>query len=225
MTVDNNNSGNRKAPARTRAQRYHTMSLIPNRANARNSIPSQAETAPINVIIAGEPVPKARPRVTRRRTVSTTHPRTLSKAPGTQVARHVPDTTRGSRCARGSTMSVALRHRDAPVRCAGCGREVARRARQQLYCSQRCRQRAHRAVKPIKIGPRYHPSGGATSHPKKDSKFKALQWAKTRSSRRIFASADVLAVEVFDRAWTPAVSAGGVAVEVGRLRARALVTP
>src|SRR5262249_43289201 len=48
---------------------------------------------------------------------------------------------------------VKLRHwrpqrttrRDAPVRCASCGRQVKRRARRQLYCSTRCRKRAHYA--------------------------------------------------------------------------------
>src|SRR5262249_42441121 len=83
---------------------------------------------------------------------------------------------------RAGDMSDAICHRDAPVRCAGCGREVARRARQQLYCSQRCRQRAHRAVEPIEIGPRYPPSGGVTNPLEKDSKYNALQWAKTLSS-------------------------------------------
>jgi Holliday junction resolvase RusA-like endonuclease len=33
---------------------------------ARNSIPSKAETAPITVVITGEPVAKGRPRITRR---------------------------------------------------------------------------------------------------------------------------------------------------------------
>ena len=35
--------------------------------------------------------------------------------------------------------------RDAPVRCASCGRQVKRRGRRQLYCSTRCRKRAHYA--------------------------------------------------------------------------------
>jgi hypothetical protein len=39
------------------------------------------------------------------------------------------------------------------------------------------------------------------------------------------APAHVLGVEVFSRTWQPAISSGGVAVEVGRLRTRALVTP
>jgi len=119
---------------------------------------------------------------------------------------------------------IAICHRDAPVRCAGCGREVARRARRQLFCSQRCRQRAHRTGKPIKIAPRYHPSGGATNPLEKDSKYNALQWAKTLSSHRVLAPAHVLACEVFGgHGWRHATSTGGVAVEVGHLRSRALV--
>jgi hypothetical protein len=61
--------------------------------------------------------------------------------------------------------------------------------------------------------------------PKKHSKFKALQVAKTLSSTRILGPADVLAVEVFDRAWTPTISSSGVPIEISRLRRRALVTP
>jgi hypothetical protein len=64
-----------------------------------------------------------------------------------------------------------------------------------------------------------------TNPPKKDNKFKALQWAKSLSSHRILAPERVLAVELFDRSWKPGISSGRVAVEVGRLRARALVTP
>ena len=36
-------------------------------------------------------------------------------------------------------------HRDAPVRCAACGKVRARKSRQQLFCSTRCRKRAHYA--------------------------------------------------------------------------------
>jgi hypothetical protein len=60
----------------------------------------------------------------------------------------------------------------------------------------------------------------------KGSKYNALQRAKTLSSTRILAPADVIDAEVWGgREWQPAISSGGVAVEVGRLRARALVTP
>jgi len=43
------------------------------------------------------------------------------------------------------------------------------------------------------------------------------------TSHRILGPAAVLDIEVFDRAWQPAISSNGVVVEVGRLRARALV--
>ena len=115
----------------------------------------------------------------------------------------------------------ASRH-DAPVACASCGRKVARRARQQRFCSGRCKEKARTRIRKAFLGR----DTGAPSNPsKKVNKFKPLQRAKTLSSNRIFGPADVLDAEVFDRAWTPAVSSGGVAVEVGRLRAHALVTP
>ena len=47
---------------------------------------------------------------------------------------------------------------------------------------------------------------------------------KGPNSARIVGPPDVLDVEVFGgRQWRPAVSGGGVPIEVGRLRARALV--
>jgi hypothetical protein len=50
-----------------------------------------------------------------------------------------------------------------------------------------------------------------------------LQRAKTLSSHRILGPAHVLNAEVFGRVWQYMVSNGGVAIEVSRLRARALV--
>jgi hypothetical protein len=44
-------------------------------------------------------------------------------------------------------MPLAL-HRGAPVVCAQCGRTIARRSRQQQYCSDRCRnQNARQRVR------------------------------------------------------------------------------
>jgi len=57
----------------------------------------------------------------------------------------------------------------------------------------------------------------------KTNKFKALQRAKSLSSHRILAPARVLAVEVFDRVWQGATSSGGIAIEISRVRQRALV--
>jgi hypothetical protein len=67
-------------------------------------------------------------------------------------------------------------------------------------------------------------TGAPANPPKKDNKCKALQRAKTLSSHRILASADVLATEVWGgREWWPATSSGRVPIEIGRLRARTLV--
>jgi hypothetical protein len=106
-----------------------------------------------------------------------------------------------------------------------CGRVVEHRAgRRPRFCSGRCRNRENGRgrVRKALLG---RDTGAPAKLQKKHSKLKAPQRAKTLSSHRILAPAAVLAVEVFDRAWTPAVSSGGVAVEVGRPRARALVTP
>ena len=121
--------------------------------------------------------------------------------------------------------SYRAARRDAAVNCPSCGREVQRRARQQRFCSRRCRQKANYGEKVARGDFSTRTIARPTNPPKKDNKFKALQLAKSLSSHRILAPAAVLAVEVFDRAWTPAVSSGGAAVEVSRLRARAWVTP
>ena len=43
-------------------------------------------------------------------------------------------------------LKLALR-RNAPVVCASCGRQAPRRARQQRYCSDRCRQNGSRRAR------------------------------------------------------------------------------
>jgi hypothetical protein len=116
--------------------------------------------------------------------------------------------------------------KDEPVRCASCGREVRRRTRQQRFCSTRCRKRDHYAQnvrKGVFSGVPVSDIPLGTHTPKNENTFKALQWAKSRSSNRIFGPAQVLAVEVFERPWQQATSSGGVAIQVGRLRERALV--
>jgi hypothetical protein len=113
-----------------------------------------------------------------------------------------------------------------PVTCASCGRQAARRGRRQLYCSTRCRKRGHRAksaAQPIKFAPRYPHSGGRDDPSKKRNKFKALQRAKSLSSHPILAPARVLAIEVFARSWQEATSSAGIAIQVSRIRPRALV--
>jgi hypothetical protein len=121
--------------------------------------------------------------------------------------------------------SYRAARRDAPVNCPSCGREVQRRARQQRFCSRRCRQKASYGEKVARGDFSTRTIARPTNPPKKDNKFKALQRAKTLPSCRILAPERVLDTEVFARVWQPAVSSGGVVLEVSRLRARALVTP
>jgi hypothetical protein len=124
---------------------------------------------------------------------------------------------------RKHSSSLAASRRDAPVVCERCGRKVERKSRQQRYCSARCQEKARTRVRKAVLGRDTRAPGNA---PKKDKKFKALQAKKTLSSTRILGPSDVIDAEVWGgRAWQPAISSGGVAVEIGRLRARALVTP
>jgi hypothetical protein len=144
------------------------------------------------------------------------------------------------------------RNRPATAVCFVCNKRFARRRRQNQhrrshaaftaarYCSDACRQAAYRTRRDIRnnipVSARPRPPNkripqrnqSAVTPQKKnltrEIESNALQRAKTLSSRRILAPADVLAVEVFDRKWEPAVSSGGVAIEVARLRARALVS-
>jgi hypothetical protein len=119
-----------------------------------------------------------------------------------------------------STMAAILKvsRRDKPLKCASCAREVPRRARQQRFCSARCKEKARKAFLTTDTGAPANPQ-------KKYNKLKALQRAKALSSTRILAPAHVLAEEVFNRPWGAATSSGGVAIEIGRLRRRALVMP
>ena len=62
--------------------------------------------------------------------------------------------------------------RDTPVICLSCGRTVPRSARQQRYCSDRCRERGRdrsrkTAVEALKNAPRY-PHSGAPTNPLKN---------------------------------------------------------
>jgi hypothetical protein len=135
--------------------------------------------------------------------------------------------TEGASVREARKAAFKVSRRDAPVVCASCGRQVRRRGRLQRYCSTRCRKRGHYAQK-VRRGdfstPKLSDTALGTTLLQKGSTYNALQRAKTLSSHRIFGPADVLAVEMFDRTWKSGISSGGVAVEIGRLRARALVT-
>jgi hypothetical protein len=76
-------------------------------------------------------------------------------------------------------MPLAL-HRGAPVVCVQCGKQTARRSRQQRYCSDRCRnQNARLCVKTDKVG---QDSQTVTNPPKKPSKINSSEAPFPRSS-------------------------------------------
>ena len=69
--------------------------------------------------------------------------------------------------------------------CPVCDRTVPRLARQQRYCSTRCRVKAHRGKTPagaLQRQPRYPTSGGVTNPHKSANKNNDLQRAETGSS-------------------------------------------
>jgi hypothetical protein len=84
---------------------------------------------------------------------------------------------------------------DVPVCCPVCRRQVRRAARQQIYCSTRCRKRANyaKAVAEGKfLGPRYPYSGGGTDPYKKSNGNNHLQGRKSGSSKFANAPLDLL---------------------------------
>jgi hypothetical protein len=105
--------------------------------------------------------------------------------------------------------------RDAPVIYAAVAARSHGETRQQRFCSDRCRNReiGHGRVRKASSG---RDTGAPANPTKKNRNFSALRRAELLSSRRILAPADVLAIEVFGRAWNPAVSSGGVPIEVRR---------
>jgi hypothetical protein len=113
-------------------------------------------------------------------------------------------------------------HRDAPVRCPVCNKRVQRRARQQSYCSRKCRQRAHYDKSVAEGG--FHPllgkdTGLPTNPPQKSCNFSELQATKTGSSLRIYGPARVIERELFaGRDWCEATSTDGVVCLVASQR-------
>jgi hypothetical protein len=115
--------------------------------------------------------------------------------------------------------------RDEPVRCDTCGSQVARRARQQRFCSTRCKEKARKrfrmpvgALPPGRLPKTRLKLFLPTNPPKKTNEISGAQQAKIRASKH------VLDVEIWrGRIWQPAISSDGVLIEIGRLRARALV--
>lgn len=97
-------------------------------------------------------------------------------------------------------------HKNVPVHCPACDRIVERRSRQQIFCSTRCRSRAHKTPwklespigYPAATNPHHlpnevnarslqehggYPAGGeGTTPPKLSNETNVLQWPKTGSS-------------------------------------------
>jgi hypothetical protein len=104
--------------------------------------------------------------------------------------------------------------------CSRCGRSVPRKARQQIYCSARCRELARERSRKAFLGQ----DTGAPANPlKKANGFKVLRAQKNGSSIPQNLRQKVIETEIFGgREWRPGVSSGGVAYEAGKLRPRTL---
>jgi hypothetical protein len=123
-----------------------------------------------------------------------------------------------------TTAGNRVHRRDAPVRCAYCGRQVERRSRQQRFCSTSCQQRARVRVRQSRIGPRSAPAiQNALRSKFAHEATQIVNEIKVAVGAKIRGPGDVLAIEVFDRPWRQATSSGGAAIEIGHLRKRALV--
>src|SRR5262249_57203702 len=103
---------------------------------------------------------------------------------------------------------------------------VPRKARQQRFCSDRCRERNKEGERGKKRS-RKALLGGDTGAPpaplKKANGFNTLPAPKSGSSIALQAPRHVIEAELFGgREWQPVISSGGVVCEVGTLRQRAL---
>jgi hypothetical protein len=112
------------------------------------------------------------------------------------------------------------------VCCSACGRIVPRTARQQRFCSARCRGRdkeQRRAEKRSRKGLLGWDTGAPTALPKKTNELNGFRSPKSGSSIGPKVPRRVVEVEIFGgREWKPLTSSDGVACEVSTLRPRAL---
>jgi len=119
------------------------------------------------------------------------------------------------------------RHRNEMVVCPGCERRVARKSRQQVYCSSKCRKRgayAKNGRTAIYSADLDRGSGLGTNPHENGNDFNALQWSKSGSSTGIVGPRLVIEAEVFaGREWHEVISADGVRSQVSTLARRALV--
>ena len=117
-----------------------------------------------------------------------------------------------------------MTHRDAAVLCPVCGKRVQRKARQQTYCSRKCRQQAH-YDKSVAEG-RFNPTLGGdtglpTNPPRKVCNCSELRATKMRSTPRICGPHDVIARELFaGLVWQPTISPDDVTCAITHLGGR-----
>ena len=126
----------------------------------------------------------------------------------TSTAAHAPQ----------AQISHATARRDVPVRCRACGRPVERGARQQRFCSTRCRKRdwGKKRCRKAGLAP---DAGGATNPPKKLNQVNGVQGAKRVPNPPVFAPARIIERELFaGRQWDRTVSSDGVVSYVVRRR-------
>jgi hypothetical protein len=122
--------------------------------------------------------------------------------------------------------------RDTPVVCAGCGRSVPRKARQQIYCSARCRLVAFREREPNgglethEVGAGSGPGKITAIRPNRSENLQQNQSpleCVSAGGRSWAAPAHVLETELDGgRTWRTVTSSGGVVSQVSTLRGRAL---
>jgi hypothetical protein len=89
---------------------------------------------------------------------------------------------------------------------------VARKARQQRFCSSRCRDLGRKRSRKAFLG---GDIGAPANRPKKANAFSGLPEAKSGSSPRIIGPRSIIEVEVFGRrAWRHVITGDGVQTQV-----------
>lgn len=110
---------------------------------------------------------------------------------------------------------LLARHRDASIVCPGCQRHVPRKARQQQFCSERCRERGRSRVRKAFLG---LDTGAPRNPPKNARGFNGLQAAQSGSTPRIIAPRAVIDAEIMRRRnWREVISVDGVRCQVCQL--------
>jgi hypothetical protein len=109
------------------------------------------------------------------------------------------------------------------VKCLACGCSVARKARQQKYCSDRCRQRGHDRSRKAGFGENrgsnlgLEPDTGAPTNPLKfGNEIKGVQSANRGGLPPVFGPSGILRKELFAGPWDRDVSSDGVVTFVRR---------